>query len=101
MLGLASAHEQSRTGQAALAALSQLYWYPLYTFVRRRGHSPHDAQDLIEGFSCTFWDIGQERAIPATLAWRGHKVEGSGNEWFAVTPETVIEVARMIMAKPT
>jgi hypothetical protein len=24
-----------------------------------------------------------------------------GNEWFAVTPETVIEVARMIMGKPT
>jgi T5orf172 domain len=41
-----------------------------------------------------------ERAIHATLAWRGHKVEGGGNEWFAVTPETVIEVARMIMGKP-
>jgi hypothetical protein len=37
-----------------------------------------------------------ERAIYATLAWRGHKVEGGGNEWFAVSPETVIEVARMI-----
>jgi len=35
------------------------------------------------------------------LAWRGHKVEGGGNEWFAVAPETVIEVARMIMGKPT
>jgi hypothetical protein len=42
-----------------------------------------------------------ERAIHATLAWRGYKVAGGGDEWFAVTPETVIEVARMIMGKPT
>jgi RNA polymerase sigma factor (sigma-70 family) len=31
--------------RAALAQLCQGYWYPLYSFVRRRGHSPHDAQD--------------------------------------------------------
>jgi hypothetical protein len=31
----------------------------------------------------------------------GYKVVGGGGEWFAVIPETVIEVARMIMGKPT
>jgi DNA-directed RNA polymerase specialized sigma24 family protein len=36
--------------QAALARLCQTYWYPLYAFVRRQGHSPHDAQDLTQGF---------------------------------------------------
>jgi RNA polymerase sigma-70 factor (ECF subfamily) len=30
--------------------LCQSYWYPLYAFVRRTGRSPHDAQDLTQGF---------------------------------------------------
>ena len=47
---MASVHDQSQTGRAALAALCQIYWYPLYAFARRRGHSPHDAQDLTQGF---------------------------------------------------
>jgi len=38
---------------SAMEALSQLcrdYWYPLYAFVRRRGYSPEDAQDLTQDF---------------------------------------------------
>lgn len=34
----------------ALARLCQTYWYPLYTYVRRRGHSPEDAQDFTQDF---------------------------------------------------
>lgn len=34
----------------ALAKLCQAYWYPLYAFVRRRGHSPENAQDLTQEF---------------------------------------------------
>jgi DNA-directed RNA polymerase specialized sigma24 family protein len=34
----------------ALAVFSEMYWPPLYTFVRRRGYSPADAQDLVQGF---------------------------------------------------
>jgi RNA polymerase sigma factor (sigma-70 family) len=43
---------QSRTpcAQKALAELCGLYWRPLYAFARRRGHSPEDAQDLVQGF---------------------------------------------------
>ena len=26
------------------------YWYPLYAFVRRKGHDPEAAQDLVQGF---------------------------------------------------
>jgi RNA polymerase sigma-70 factor (ECF subfamily) len=34
----------------ALAHLCQTYWYPLYAYARRRGCSPHDAQDLTQEF---------------------------------------------------
>ena len=35
---------------AALAQLCETYWPPLYTYVRSRGYSVHDAQDLTQGF---------------------------------------------------
>ena len=34
----------------ALAALCRTYWPPLYTFARRRGYGPADAQDLTQDF---------------------------------------------------
>jgi len=34
----------------ALAELCQLYWYPLYAFLRRNGSSPSDAEDVTQGF---------------------------------------------------
>ena len=36
--------------KAALAELCQNYWSPLYSFVRSRGYSLHDAQDLTQSF---------------------------------------------------
>jgi RNA polymerase sigma factor (sigma-70 family) len=47
---LLSAQSQARGSQAALAELCTIYWYPIYSFVRRRGSSPEDAQDLTQGF---------------------------------------------------
>jgi RNA polymerase sigma-70 factor (ECF subfamily) len=38
------------TARRALEHLCSAYWYPLYAFVRRQGHSPHDAQDLTQEF---------------------------------------------------
>ena len=55
-LVMTAAHDQSQTGRAALATLCQIYWYPLYAFARR-GHSPHDAQDLTQGFFLHIWNI--------------------------------------------
>jgi RNA polymerase sigma factor (sigma-70 family) len=36
--------------RAALAQLCQTYWAPLYSFVRSRGYTVHDAQDLTQSF---------------------------------------------------
>src|SRR6266576_5395991 len=38
----------------ALAQLCELYWPPIYSFVRRRGYSPQDAQDLTQSFFAYF-----------------------------------------------
>ncbi|MGI9241231.1 MAG: RNA polymerase sigma factor [Verrucomicrobiales bacterium] len=40
--------------QKALASLCSKYWYPLYAFLRRGGHSTEDAQDLTQGFFAEF-----------------------------------------------
>ncbi len=34
----------------ALSQLCQVYWYPLYAYVRRRGYPPPDAEDLTQSF---------------------------------------------------
>ena len=40
----------SQKAREAWEALGRAYWYPLYAFVRRLGHGPHDAEDLVQGF---------------------------------------------------
>lgn len=34
----------------ALGELCQIYWYPLYAFLRRRGLAPEDAEDTVQAF---------------------------------------------------
>ncbi|MEO6052712.1 MAG: sigma-70 family RNA polymerase sigma factor [Chthoniobacterales bacterium] len=46
----ASQGDASASATIALEELCRIYWYPLYAYVRRRGHSPHDAQDLAQEF---------------------------------------------------
>ncbi len=47
---LAARNKSSPDSAAALEALCRTYWYPLYAFVRRQGHSPSDAEDLTQEF---------------------------------------------------
>jgi RNA polymerase sigma-70 factor (ECF subfamily) len=47
---LGAARGTSPQADAALEALCRTYWYPLYAYVRRQGHSAHDAQDLTQAF---------------------------------------------------
>lgn len=43
---------------AGLGKLCSIYWFPLYAYVRRRGFSPHDAEDLTQEFLARL--IGRE-----------------------------------------
>jgi RNA polymerase sigma factor (sigma-70 family) len=47
---LAAGSDSSPAALEALERLCRTYWYPLYAYTRRRGFSPHDAEDLVQGF---------------------------------------------------
>ena len=47
---LKAAEPSSPHGAEALSALCNSYWLPLYAYVRRLGHNPHDAEDLTQEF---------------------------------------------------
>ena len=36
--------------RAALAELCRAYWYPIYAFIRRKGHDLNDAEDLTQAY---------------------------------------------------
>jgi RNA polymerase sigma-70 factor (ECF subfamily) len=59
LVAAAQSDEASRTRAGkALEELCRAYWYPLYAFVRRRGYSPADAQDLTQSFFARFIETG-------------------------------------------
>src|SRR6476620_6196995 len=47
---LLAGKEESPQGAQALEKLCRTYWPPLYSFIRRRGYRPEDAQDLTQKF---------------------------------------------------
>src|SRR5207244_3403201 len=57
LIAAASGNEGEAT-QAALADLCQAYWYPLYAFLRHRGHAAEDARDLTQGFFAALLEKG-------------------------------------------
>ena len=58
-MGAAKPDEASQTRvREALEALCRAYWYPLYAFVRSRGYSAVDAQDLTQAFFARIIETG-------------------------------------------
>ena len=55
---LAASSQSSGRARQALATLCQTYWYPLYVYLRRRGHSAEDAEDLTQGFFTRVFEKG-------------------------------------------
>ena len=63
-----AAQSQAQGGPSALAELCRLYWYPLYIFARRRGHSADDAQDLTQA---SFLHLLEHRAFASVDRLKG------------------------------
>ena len=55
----ADSQTASQHAQSALSELCQIYWRPVFVFLRRHGIAQHDAQDLTQGF---FADLIESRA---------------------------------------
>src|SRR5438045_611164 len=65
---LAAGEANSPRATESLEQLCREYWYPLYAYVRRQGHSPEDAQDLTQEF---FARLVQKNALRAVHRERG------------------------------
>src|SRR5687767_2131526 len=70
----------------ALEKLCRAYWFPLYAFVRRRGHDVEEARDLTQGFFAVLLeknyvagaDVQRGRFRTFLLAAMSHYL---ANEW--------------------
>ena len=47
---LAAGRTSQPAAREAMATLCGLYWHPLYAFIRRRGSSPEEAEDMTQAF---------------------------------------------------
>ena len=47
---LAAAGGSTPHAERALEEICSIYWFPLYAYIRRRGHSAEDAEDLAQEF---------------------------------------------------
>jgi RNA polymerase sigma-70 factor (ECF subfamily) len=65
---LAAGRGGSSGAAAALETLCRTYWPPLYAFIRRRGHSPAQAQDLTQEF---FAQLLRQNALATTSSEKG------------------------------
>lgn len=67
-----AANLQLPDSRAALAALCQAYWDPLYVYLRRSGWSKEDAEDLVQGFLARLLEANRlEQLTPERGSFRG------------------------------
>ncbi len=77
---LEAGNEQSTDFAAAIEALCQQYWPPVYAYLRRKGHAPDEARDLTQGFFA-FWIAHHAiaRADPARGRFRNYLIASLEN----------------------
>jgi DNA-directed RNA polymerase specialized sigma24 family protein len=64
----ADSQTASQHALSALSELCQIYWRPVYVFLRRQGIAQHDAQDLTQGF---FAELIETRAYACADPMKG------------------------------
>jgi DNA-directed RNA polymerase specialized sigma24 family protein len=64
----ADSQTASQHALSALSELCQIYWRPVYVFLRRQGIAQHDAQDLTQGF---FAELIETRAYARADPMKG------------------------------
>ena len=57
------AQGESPAAQEALERLCRMYWRPIYSFVRRQGVAPEEAEDLTQGFFAQLLERGSLGAV--------------------------------------
>ena len=65
---LAAGQDRSETSRQALAQLCEVYWYPLYAYIRGRVENVHEAQDLTQEF---FSELLERQTIAKAQPDRG------------------------------
>jgi RNA polymerase sigma factor (sigma-70 family) len=65
---LAAGDMERHEARAAIAQLCEIYWYPLYAYVRRRVDNVHESQDLTQAF---FSHLLEKQAIARADRSRG------------------------------
>lgn len=69
----AAGGERGEASRAALGALCEQYWLPLFAFARRRGAREAEAQDQVQGFFATLLDgAGVRGADPERGSFRAY-----------------------------
>src|SRR6266404_480317 len=63
-----TAQDESPAAQEALEKLCRVYWRPIYSFVRRQGVGPEEAEDLTQGF---FAQLLERRSLSAVRKEKG------------------------------
>jgi RNA polymerase sigma factor (sigma-70 family) len=57
------AQGESPAAQEALEKLCRIYWRPIFSFVRRQGVAPEEAEDITQGFFASLFERGSLRAV--------------------------------------
>ena len=83
---LAARRGSSARSGDALARLCESYWYPLYAYIRRQGHTCEDAQELTQEFFLRFLEKdGVQPADPERGRFRSYLLAAVrhflANEW--------------------
>lgn len=84
---LAAARTASPEAEAAMENLCITYWYPLYAYLRRSGHAPHEAEDLTQEFFAS-------RIITKRVLRDVQPAEGRFRSWLLTSLQNMVRNER-------